>query len=82
MTNSRPACCAVSGLQVLVIDTEGFDYEVLKQIPFERLRPAVVLWERKHLYARKHLAADWMRRHCYAVKWFDVENDIGMSLLM
>lgn len=47
-----PAMLARNGVQhidLLHIDTEGYDYEVLKQFDFERFRPAVVLYEHKHL---------------------------------
>ena len=39
----------VKHIDLLHIDTEGFDYEVLMQFDFERFRPAVVLYEHKHL---------------------------------
>ena len=39
----------VAGIDALVIDTEGYDFEILKQIDFERYRPKVVLFEHKHL---------------------------------
>ena len=39
----------VAHVDLLHIDTEGYDYEVLRQFEFERLRPAVVLYEHKHL---------------------------------
>jgi hypothetical protein len=63
-----------------MIDTEGFDYEVLKQIPFGEMRPAFVLWEHKHLYANRKPAEDLMRSRCYAVRVLDKENTVGMSL--
>lgn len=78
-------CCCLLPLQlrqVLVIDTEGFDYAVLKQIPFERFRPAFILWEHKHLYAARKLAEELMRSHCYAVKVLDMENTVAMSLFV
>lgn len=71
---------AVQDVQVLMIDTEGFDYEVLKQIPFEQMRPAFVLWEHKHLYANRKPAEQLMRSRCYAVRVLDKENTVGMSL--
>jgi FkbM family methyltransferase len=41
----------VARIDVLNIDTEGFDYKVLSQVNFERYKPLVVLYEHKHLSA-------------------------------
>jgi len=41
----------VDRIDVLVIDTEGYDLEILKQVDFPRLRPRVLLYEHKHLSA-------------------------------
>lgn len=40
---------SVTSIDVLSIDTEGYDYQVLAQVDFDRYRPAVVLFEHKHL---------------------------------
>lgn len=42
------------------IDTEGYDYEIVKAIDFERRRPAVLIYEHKHL-------EDSQRRACQAL---------------
>ena len=39
----------VERIDLVHIDTEGFDYQVLRQIDFRRYRPAVVLFEHEHL---------------------------------
>jgi len=39
----------VERIDLLHIDTEGYDYSVLAQFDFERYRPAVILYEHKHL---------------------------------
>jgi FkbM family methyltransferase len=36
-------------VDVLAIDTEGFDYQILKMIDFSRMRPAVICYEHTHL---------------------------------
>jgi FkbM family methyltransferase len=41
----------VEHLDLLQIDTEGFDYDVIKMIPFERLTPHIIQYEHKHLAA-------------------------------
>lgn len=50
-----------------VAQTEGYDFEVLKQFPFERLRPARVVFETAHLSSMdNNAAASFMMRHGYA----------------
>jgi FkbM family methyltransferase len=39
----------VSKLNLLNIDTEGYDYEIIKTVPFGRIKPYVILYEHKHL---------------------------------
>lgn len=39
----------VERLDLLSVDTEGHDYEVIKQIDFGTLRPGIVLYEHRHL---------------------------------
>jgi FkbM family methyltransferase len=44
--------CAKHGLErldLLQTDTEGSDYEILRTVPFERLRPPLVIYESVHL---------------------------------
>jgi FkbM family methyltransferase len=44
--------CAKHGLErvdLLLVDTEGYDYEVLRHIDFEVHRPALVIYEHYHL---------------------------------
>lgn len=38
-------------LDCFQIDTEGYDYEILKCFPFDRIRPKLVIYEHKHLTA-------------------------------
>lgn len=39
----------VKRLDLLQIDTEGFDYEVIKQIDFNQLKPTLISYEHKHI---------------------------------
>jgi len=41
--------CNISNVSFLHIDTEGFDYEVLKTLDFKRIVPESILIEHKHL---------------------------------
>lgn len=38
-------------LDLLMIDTEGYDYKLLQAFPFDRMRPKIVLLEHSHLKA-------------------------------
>jgi len=40
---------AVSKIDLLQIDTEGYDFEVIKSIDFERVRPVIIHYEHIHL---------------------------------
>lgn len=39
----------VGHVDLIHIDTEGYDFEVIKLIDFERLKPRLLIFERKHL---------------------------------
>lgn len=53
----------VKHLDVLHIDTEGHDFEVLKLVPFERLRPIVVIYEHHHLSSADQAACQELLAH-------------------
>jgi len=42
----------MTGLDILPIDTEGYDAEIIRMIPFETLRPAVINFEILNLSKR------------------------------
>jgi FkbM family methyltransferase len=39
----------IERIDVILIDTEGYDFEVLKQIDFRRFLPSIVIYEHVHL---------------------------------
>ena len=47
----------VKNIDLIHIDTEGFDYEVLKLIELDHHRPTLVMYEHKHLSEVDHEAA-------------------------
>lgn len=47
-------------VDLLHIDTEGFDYEVLKQFDFDQYRPLAILYENKHLSNADAASAEMM----------------------
>jgi FkbM family methyltransferase len=57
-----------TSLDLLMIDAEGYDYELLRVFPFERMRPGVVFLEHANLDARQREAAvALLVRHRYRV---------------
>jgi FkbM family methyltransferase len=48
---------AVSRIDLLVIDTEGHDYEILRALDFTRFRPVLLMFEHQHLSANDKAAA-------------------------
>jgi FkbM family methyltransferase len=47
----------VSRIDLLVIDTEGHDWEILRGLDFTRLRPVLLMFEHQHLSANDKAAA-------------------------
>ncbi len=39
----------VNRIDFLQIDTEGYDYHILKQIPFDKIKPSMIVFEDRHL---------------------------------
>jgi len=58
----------VRKIDVLCIDTEGYDYEILKLIDFDTYKPDLVFFEHVHLSDKDYAeAVDLLRRHGYRV---------------
>ncbi len=62
---------SITNVDLLQIDTEGYDYEVLKTFPFDLSLPVLVCFEHSHLSESDRAAAiSLMIRHGYSVeKW-------------
>jgi hypothetical protein len=39
----------ISSIDLLHIDTEGHDYEVMKGLDFEKVKPNIIVFENKHM---------------------------------
>jgi hypothetical protein len=46
----------ITYLDILVIDTEGYDFEILKMIDFATLMPAIIQFEEKNLMPSEKVA--------------------------
>ncbi|MCR4280327.1 MAG: FkbM family methyltransferase [Candidatus Komeilibacteria bacterium] len=48
----------VERIDLLHIDTEGYDYEIIKHVPYERVKPVMILYEHRHLTADDKVACE------------------------
>jgi FkbM family methyltransferase len=59
-------------LELLHIDTEGYDYEIIKTFPFDITRPELILFEHKHLLVKSfQQCISLLRSHDYLLFSFD-----------
>lgn len=64
----------INKINILHIDTEGYDFEILKMIPFNELNIDLILFEHKHLTAKDYdLAIKLLKSFKYKITKF--END-------
>ena len=47
----------IKQIDLLVIDTEGHDYEILRELDFTRFKPVVLMFEHQHLSDEDKAAA-------------------------
>jgi FkbM family methyltransferase len=67
---------SMNSFDVLVIDTEGFDFEVLKTIDLTRHQPTVIVYEERHLAPPEHDQAEILLwKHGYTVFTQKFPND-------
>lgn len=68
---------SIQGIDVVMIDAEGYDYEILQQIDLVRFRPKLVVYEQIHLSkAVKKASVDLLNRAGY-----DVHNSYNMNFV-
>jgi FkbM family methyltransferase len=59
---------SISRIDLILIDTEGYDLQILKQIDFSRFAPRLVIYEEKHLSVEdKQMAKALLTERGYAV---------------
>ncbi|MGH8461581.1 MAG: FkbM family methyltransferase [Stenotrophobium sp.] len=46
----------ITQLDLLQMDTEGYDYEIIRRVPFDKFRPKLILYEYQHLCAEDRTA--------------------------
>jgi FkbM family methyltransferase len=65
----------IDKIDVILIDTEGYDYEVLKQIDFQRFRPSLVIYEHLHLGEKTKSASKTLLENF----GYDIHNSYDMN---
>lgn len=67
----------IKRIDVIVVDTEGYDYEILKLIDFQRFRPSLVIYEQIHLSdTAKKASIELLNKAGYGV-----HNSYNMNLV-
>ncbi len=64
----------LSRFDLIVIDTEGHDYKILKQIDFTRQSPSLLLFEHHHLTSEERQAASQLLSE-NGYKWAETEDE-------
>ncbi|HEY9811268.1 MAG TPA: FkbM family methyltransferase [Halomicronema sp.] len=68
----------IKQVDIVQIDTEGYDFEILKQVDFEKFRPSIVIYEHKHLSQEdKEASQEFLRGFGYKVI-YDSTDSIGL----
>ncbi len=71
---------AIRNLNLLHIDTEGYDYEILKMIPFAEFDIDVIMFEHKHLSDSEYKKAiDLLHRNGYKTGRKDNADTIAVK---
>ncbi|MDQ0391877.1 FkbM family methyltransferase [Labrys monachus] len=52
----------IEKIDLLHIDTEGYDYNILRQLDFSRFRPTIIMYEHKHLQKSNYISAQFLLR--------------------
>lgn len=54
-------------IDLLAIDTEGFDFEILKMLPLGEMNPEVIIYEEEHFDEdTKHACRAYIEKHGYS----------------
>jgi len=65
----------ISRIDLLVIDVEGYDYHVLKQVEYIKIKPSIIVYEYKHLNLNEyHLSIELLKKLNY--KHYIYDQDI------
>lgn len=61
----------INGFNVLQIDTEGYDFEILKMFDFSKIQPELIIYENDHLSeSDKNASICYLEEYGYSIKNF------------
>lgn len=64
-----------ASLDLLQIDVEGYEYEIIKTIPFSDLKPTIINYEHAHLNAEDRQAcSEYLKQQGYQIEEFGGES--------
>lgn len=67
----------VTQVDYLKIDTEGYDFEVLKMFPWDEIKPSFIKFESKHIDVDE--AVEFLEHHGYKCE-VDIQNTYAIKL--
>src|SRR6266446_2198869 len=71
----------VPRIDLIVIDTEGYDLEILRQLDLLRFKPDLIVYEHKHLNElERTIAADLLIANGYSVQSTAWANTVALRL--
>lgn len=73
---------AVPMIDVLHIETEGYDWKILQQLDMKKHHPMVILFEYKHLHEDERLAALVFLQPFYRITNLDITGDYLCERIM
>lgn len=75
-----------SSINLLLLDTEGYDTEILKSFPFDKIKPSAILFEHKHSDGTHNIGENFaativmLNQLGYRVRCIDRENSLATLL--
>jgi len=75
----------INHIDVLHIDTEGYDFRILSQLNLKKVRPTIILYEHQHLCpAEKHASVSFLKTDYDVFEWgadmFAVSKLVGEKI--
>ena len=61
----------IEQLDLLMVDAEGSDFEVIKSLNFNNIKPAQIIYESKHLGKNKEESIEYLKKYGYVTTVFD-----------
>jgi FkbM family methyltransferase len=66
-------------VDLIHIDTEGYDFEIIKLFNFNLIKPEVILYEHKHLHPKDHKhSIELLKKHGYTL-FVDMRDTIALK---